>query len=134
MKHKPIHSMNPSYGREKNFQIKSVLQCKCNAQFPFRYQYKQSFSNEQCLYVFFNTSINTKSLFSNVFEKTKKKLERKLVVHFPRRTLINEKRKSNHKDSNKNNPTKTFNESKNQKQTNEFLNANEKCSFEPPSK
>jgi hypothetical protein len=67
-------------------------------------------------------------------KRQKQNLERKLVVHFPRRTLINEKRKSNHKDLNKNNPTNTFNESKNQKQTNEFLNANEKCSFEPTSK
>jgi hypothetical protein len=53
-------------------------------------------------------------------KRQKQNLERKLVVHFPRRTLITEKRKSNHKDSNKNNPTKTFNESKNKKQTKEF--------------
>jgi hypothetical protein len=31
-------------------------------------------------------------------KKKKENLERKLVVHFPRRTLINEKRKSNHKE------------------------------------
>jgi hypothetical protein len=35
------------------------------------------------------------------------------MVHFPRRTLTNEKRKSNHQQSNNDNPTKTFNESKN---------------------
>jgi hypothetical protein len=32
-------------------------------------------------------------------KKQKQKLERKLAVHFLRRTLINEKIKSNHKDS-----------------------------------
>jgi hypothetical protein len=32
-------------------------------------------------------------------KRQKQNLERKLVVHFPRRTLINEKRKSNHKES-----------------------------------
>jgi hypothetical protein len=34
-------------------------------------------------------------------KRQKQTLERKLVVHFPRRTLINEKRKPNHKDPNK---------------------------------
>jgi hypothetical protein len=46
--------------------------------------------------------------------KQKQNLERKHVVHFPRRTLMNEKRKSNHQyQTNNDNPTKTFNESKN---------------------
>jgi hypothetical protein len=41
-------------------------------------------------------------LIFNVFAKGKKqKLERKHAVHFPRRTLINEKRKPNYKDPNK---------------------------------
>jgi hypothetical protein len=41
-------------------------------------------------------------LIFNVFAKGKKqKLERKHAVHFPRRTLINEKRKQNYKDLNK---------------------------------
>jgi hypothetical protein len=41
-------------------------------------------------------------LIFNVFAKGKKqKLERKHAVHFPRRTLNNEKRKPNYKDSNK---------------------------------
>ena len=46
-------------------------------------------------------------------KRQKQTLERKLVVHFPRRTLINEKIKSNRQQSNNDNPTKTFNESKN---------------------
>jgi hypothetical protein len=52
------------------------------------------------------------------FAIQKQYFERKLVVHFPKRTLINEKRKSNHKESNDNNSTNTFNESKNKKKTN----------------
>jgi hypothetical protein len=63
--------------------------------------------------------------------KAKTKLERKPMIHFPRRTLITEKRKSNHQYQKINdNPTKTFNDSKNTKQTKEFLNANENCPFE----
>jgi hypothetical protein len=63
--------------------------------------------------------------------KAKTKLERKQMVHFPRRTLMTEKRKSNHQYQTINdNPTKTFNDSKNTKQTKEFLNANENCPFE----
>jgi hypothetical protein len=50
MKYDSFHSMNPSYGKEKIFQINSILQC--NAQFPFRCQNKQPFSDEQSLYVF----------------------------------------------------------------------------------
>jgi hypothetical protein len=45
-------------------------------------------------------------------------LKEKLVVHFPKRTLINENIKSNHKDSSNNNPINSFNESKNKEQTN----------------
>jgi hypothetical protein len=53
------------------------------------------------------------------------------MVHFPRRTLMTEKRKSNHQYQTINdNPTKNFNDSKNIKQTKEFLNANENCPFE----
>jgi hypothetical protein len=56
----------------------------------------------------------SKTLIFNVFNKAKKKLERKKVVHFPRRTLIIEKRKSNDQYQTINyNSTKTFNESKN---------------------
>jgi hypothetical protein len=63
--------------------------------------------------------------------KAKTKLERKQMVHFPRRTLMSEKRKSNRQYQTINdNPTKTFNDSKNTKQTKEFLNANENCPFE----
>ena len=63
--------------------------------------------------------------------KAKAVLERKQRVHFPRRTLITEKENQiiNTKQSN-DNPTKTFNDSKNTKQTKEFLNANENCPFE----
>jgi hypothetical protein len=63
--------------------------------------------------------------------KAKTVLERKQRVHFPRRTLITEKENQiiNTKQSN-DNPTKTFNDSKNTKQTKEFLNANENCPFE----
>jgi hypothetical protein len=54
MKYDSFHSMNPSYGRERTFSKSThVLQCKCNAQFPFRCQYKQSYIDEQSLYVFF---------------------------------------------------------------------------------
>jgi hypothetical protein len=43
----------------------------------------------------------------------------------------NRERKSNHQYQTINdNPTKTFNDSKNTKQTKEFLNANENCPFE----
>jgi hypothetical protein len=54
------------------------------------------------------------------------------MVHFPRRTLITKKRKSNHQYQiiNEKTPTKTFNDSKNTKQTKESLNINENCSFE----
>ena len=63
--------------------------------------------------------------------KAKTKLERKQMVHFPRRTLMTEKIKSNHQYQTINdNPTKTFNDSKNTKQTKEFLNTNENCPFE----
>ena len=63
--------------------------------------------------------------------KAKTILEIKQRVHFPRRTLITEKENQivNTKQSN-DNPTKTFNDSKNTKQTKEFLNANENCPFE----
>jgi hypothetical protein len=80
-----------------------------------------SFSKLQC----------SKTLIFDVFNKAKTKLERKQVVHFPRRTLITEKRKSNDQYQTINyNSTKTFNESKNNKQTKEFLNVNENCPFE----
>ena len=50
--------MNPSYGRERTISESiSILQCKCNAQFPFKCECKQSCINEQCLDVFFKTSI-----------------------------------------------------------------------------
>ena len=68
-------------------------------------------------------------------QKEKTKLERKHEVHFPRITLMTEKRKSNHQYQTINdNPTKNFTESKNKKQTKEFLNANENCPFEPTIK
>jgi hypothetical protein len=77
----------------------------------------------------------SKTLIFDVFNKAKTKLERKHVVHFPRRTLITEKRKSNHQYQTINyNSTKTFNESKNNKQTKEFLNVNENCPLEPTIK
>jgi hypothetical protein len=44
------------------------------------------------------------------------------MVHFPRRTLITKKRKSNHQYQTINeNPNQTFNDSKNTKQTKGFL-------------
>jgi hypothetical protein len=52
MKYNTFHSMNPIYGRERQFS-KSISILQCNAQFPFTRQYKQSFINEQSLYVFF---------------------------------------------------------------------------------
>ena len=56
---------------------------------------------------------SSKTLIFNVFNKAKQDLERKLMVHFPRRTLNeNENQITNIKQSN-DNPTKTFNESKN---------------------
>jgi hypothetical protein len=51
MKYDTFHSMNLIYGKERIFQINLVLQC--DAQFPFKCQYKQSFINKQTLYVFF---------------------------------------------------------------------------------
>jgi hypothetical protein len=60
-----------------------------------------------------------------------KRLERKQIVHFPRRTSITKKRKSNHQ-------YQTINEKPQPKlsmmvrtqQTKESLNINENCSFE----
>ena len=49
--------------------------------------------------------------------KSSYKGKEKLVVHFPKRTMINEERKSNHKESNNNNPINSFNERKNKEQT-----------------
>jgi hypothetical protein len=40
-------------------------------------------------------------LIFNVLAKAKTKLERKYTIHFPRRTLNNEKRKPNNNNSNK---------------------------------
>jgi hypothetical protein len=63
-----------------------------------------------------------------MFSKRKKQyFERKLVVHFPKRTLINAKRKSNHKETNHNNPINSFNERKNKTKSKpmSLLNANE---------
>ena len=58
-------------------------------------------------------------------------LKENKMVHFPRRTLMTEKTKSNHQYQTINdNPTKTFNDSKNTKQTKESLNTNENCLFE----
>jgi hypothetical protein len=53
--------------------------------------------------------------------KTKDLKENKMV-HFPRRTLMTKKRKSNHQYQiiNETTPTKTFNDSKNTKQTKGF--------------
>jgi hypothetical protein len=60
-----------------------------------------------------------------------KNLKENKMVHFPRRTLMKKKRKSNCQYQTINdNPTKTFNDSKNTKQTKEFLNMNENCPFE----
>jgi hypothetical protein len=65
-------------------------------------------------YMSFSKLQYSKNLIFTVFAKAKKtKLERKHAFHFPRRTLNNEKRKSNHQSPNNDNPTKTFNESKN---------------------
>jgi hypothetical protein len=70
-------------------------------------------------------------IFDVCNKKQKQKLERKQMVHFPRRTLMKKKRKSNRQYQTINdNPTKTFNDSKNTKQTKEFLNINENCPFE----
>ena len=94
--------MNPSYGRERTISESiSILQCKCNAQFPFRYECKQSCINEQCLDVFFKTSILYNFDFQWCLKGKTKNLERKHAVHFSRRTLMNEKRKPNYKDLNK---------------------------------
>jgi hypothetical protein len=57
----------------------------------------------------------------------KQYFERKLIVHFSKRNLINEKRKSNHKETNHNNPINSFNERKNKTKIKpmSLLNANE---------
>jgi hypothetical protein len=102
MKYNLFHSINPSYGRERTISESiSILQCKCNAQFPFRYECKKSCINEQCLDVFFKTSILYSFDFQWCFKVKTKDLERKHAIHFPRRTLMNEKRKPNNKDPNK---------------------------------
>ena len=67
--------------------------------------------------------------------KEKTILERKQRVHFPRRTPMMEKIKSNHQYQTINyNSTKSLNDSKNNKQTKEFLNVNENCPLEPTIK
>jgi hypothetical protein len=67
-------------------------------------------------------------------KRQKQNLERKLVVHFPRRTLINEKRKSNHKETTITTQPTLSMKVKTKSKPMSLLNANEKCSFEPPSK
>jgi predicted nuclease of restriction endonuclease-like (RecB) superfamily len=67
-------------------------------------------------------------------KRQKQNLERKLVVHFPRRTLINEKRKSNKKESTTSTQSILSMKVKTKSKLMSLLNANEKCSFEPTSK
>ena len=55
------------------------------------------------------------------------------MVHFPRRTLIKEKRKPKYKDPNQTTQSNTFNKSKNKNKPKELLNANENCPFGPTS-
>jgi hypothetical protein len=75
MKDNPFDSMNPICGRERTvFESISILQCKCNAQFPFRCQYKQSFMNEQFLYVFFKYFNKLLKFDFQCFQKGKNKI------------------------------------------------------------
>jgi hypothetical protein len=65
--------------------------------------------------------------------KQKQDLEKKHVVHFPRRTLNeNENQITNIKQSN-DKLTNTFNEIKNKNKPKELLNVNENCPFGPTS-
>jgi hypothetical protein len=70
-------------------------------------------------------------LIFNVRNKSKTILERKQKFTFQEELKITEKENQivNIKQSN-DNPTKTFNDSKNTKQTKESLNTNENCPFE----
>jgi hypothetical protein len=53
-------------------------------------------------------------------QKEKTKLERKHAVHFPRRTLNNEKRKPNNNQLKQTTQSNTFNESKNKSKRKSF--------------
>jgi hypothetical protein len=66
--------------------------------------------------------------------KAKTTLERKQNGSLSKKNSDNRERKSNRqKQTINDNPTKTFNDSKNTKQTKGFLNANENCPFETTS-
>jgi len=86
--------------------------------------FSMSFSILQC----------SKIWFYNVFEMTKTKLERKLIVHFPRRTLIKEKRKSNQTKSNKTTQPLLSMIVKMKTKPRSLLKSKWKCPFEPQSK
>jgi hypothetical protein len=53
-------------------------------------------------------------------QKEKRKLERKHAVHFPRKTLNNEKRKPNKNQLKQTTQSNTFNESKNKSKPKSF--------------
>ena len=105
--------MNPNYGREKrisNFNANTM----CNSQFPFECQIQIiNYQGNFPFNVLFKTSKALKILqfrFSKFCNRSKnKKLERKQMVHFPRRTLMTKKRKSNHQYQTINkNPNQNF--------------------------
>jgi hypothetical protein len=66
--------------------------------------------------------------FRSLQQEQESILERKQMVHFSRRTLMKRKRKSNRQSVIT--QSKTFNDSKNTKQTKESLNTNENFLFE----
>ena len=91
MKYNPFHSMNPIYGRERQFS-KSISILRCNAQFPFRCQCKQSYINEQSLYVFFKYFNKLKNLIFNVFWNTKNNiLKENLLFTFQKELQLTRK-------------------------------------------
>jgi len=119
--------MNASYGRERTFSESiSILQCKCNIQFPFRCQCKQSCINEQFPYVFFKTSILLKLWFSMFSQKAKKNLKENMHFTFQEELWIMRKENQIIKTQT-NNPIQYFQWKQKQKQTKELLNVNEKC-------
>jgi hypothetical protein len=68
-----------------------------------------------------------------MFQRKNKNLERKHTVHFPRRTLMDEKRKPKYKDPNKQPNSILSMKEKTKNKPKELLNVNENCPFGPTS-
>jgi hypothetical protein len=112
MKNNTFRSMNPMYGRERifsrstrNYMHNFLSNVNANNQLLNDYSLCLSFSTlQQSLKFDFQCFVNDKNNL----------MKEKLGVHFSKRifTILMRDRKSNHKESNNNNPINSFNESK----------------------